>query len=415
MQHFPPFSLSFNPPFPSFSNFSISFYTSPLSVFHSLLRYGYSSLKHTVCVCEILCLCSVYISCGWVAKASAVTGCQCDLWAHHTLSEPASHTDAHTYTADGHLNTNTHTHAHISCDGQSYFIKLTPDQSQMHWRRTKTLSHHSHTHSFVQCITSTQTSEWRRILQRREKGKKSQPLKLRLFYSSSFLRCLPWLILFSWYVKDLLEYKLIRTFLSHRVCFMAAWRSRAIYLAAFTASLSNISILKHCFSAVNASTRLIRIAENVFSTRSNEPGLLSGLRHISSMQLCRKAYSPKSMCVCALNRHTSSLSRSACMCDSVTSVCTCLVVTGQQTWKVGQQQREGGARKSDSDTLSTCESTATGLVWSRSSWLTAVGKELGERRGVLVVGPLGEGNEGEEEEEEDEGEKSRMCLLMHLS
>lgn len=33
--------------------------------------------------------------------------------------------------------------------------------------------------------------------------------------------------------------------------------------------------------------------------------------------------------------------------------------------------------ESDSDTLSTCESTTTGLLWSRSSWLTAVGEELG--------------------------------------
>lgn len=113
-------------------------------------------------------LCSVYISCGWVAKASAVTGCQCDLWAHHTLSEPASHKDAQTH---AHTRTHrtwtfedehTHTHAHISRDGQSHFIKLTPDQSQMHWRLTKTLSHRTHTYSVFQCITSSVDKELKR-------------------------------------------------------------------------------------------------------------------------------------------------------------------------------------------------------------------------------------------------------------
>lgn len=90
-------------------------FTTAPSVSHSLLRYDHDSLKHTLCACVCLCdwecLRSVYISCGWVAKASAVTGCQCDLWAHHTLSEPASHTDecAHTHTQ----NTDRHTHTHI--------------------------------------------------------------------------------------------------------------------------------------------------------------------------------------------------------------------------------------------------------------------------------------------------------------
>lgn len=50
---------------------------------------------------------------------------------------------------------------------------------------------------------------------------------------------------------------------------------------------------------------------------------------------------PPSVCVCAVNYHRSSLSLSACMRSCVTSVCTCLVVTGQQTWKLGQRQSEG--------------------------------------------------------------------------
>ena len=75
----------------------------------------------------------------------------------------------------------------------------------------------------------------------------------------------------------------------------------------------------------------------------------------------------------------------------------------------GRKERGG---ESDSDTLSTCESTTTGLLWSRLSCLTAVGE------GVCGVGwwgslPTGRGGGGEWEEEE-EGE-SRMCLLMRLS
>lgn len=91
------------------------------------------------------------------------------------------------------------------------------------------------------------------------------------------------------------------------------------------------------------SGEMLQSKKNVFLSCSNckNHRLLSGLSHISCMQLCREAYSPKSMCVCALNRHTSSLSLAACACAcaclcvcmrcSVTSVCTCLVVTGQQT------------------------------------------------------------------------------------
>lgn len=85
------------------------------------------------------------------------------------------------------------------------------------------------------------------------------------------------------------------------------------------------------------SGEMLQSKKNVFLSLSNckNHRLLSGLSHISCMQLCREAYSLKSMCVCALNRHTSSLSLAACVCVcmrcSVTSVCTCLVVTGQQT------------------------------------------------------------------------------------
>lgn len=53
------------------------------------------------------------------------------------------------------------------------------------------------------------------------------------------------------------------------------------------------------------------------------------------------------MCVCTrvfvlwTVTHQVFLSLSACLCHCMTSVGTCLVVTGQQTWKLGQQQSGG--------------------------------------------------------------------------
>lgn len=147
-----------------------------------------TALYDTHSGCVSVCLCSVYISCGWVAKASAVTGCQCDLWAHHTLSESASHRDTHTHTLNIYIyrrtlrirHTHTHvrivdghsqTHAHIACDGQSRFIKLTPDQSQIHWWNVQTLSEHTHVLPFNAWLPFRQKSA-----ENREKSKKSQPL-----------------------------------------------------------------------------------------------------------------------------------------------------------------------------------------------------------------------------------------------
>lgn len=70
----------------------------------------------------------------------------------HCLSLPVTQTRTHTNThaRSGQWTLeDEHTHSHISCDGQSHFIKLTPDRSQMHWRHTKhRLSIHIHTFPF---------------------------------------------------------------------------------------------------------------------------------------------------------------------------------------------------------------------------------------------------------------------------
>lgn len=97
----------------------------------------------------------------------------------------------------------------------------------------------------------------------------------------------------------------------------------------------------------------------------------NSVSHINCVQLCRDIPPPQ-VYVFVQWTITHQASLSACMCSCMTSVCTCLAVTGQQTWKLGQWQSAGRERKSSSDTLSTCESTTTGLLWSRSSWLTTV-------------------------------------------
>lgn len=69
----------------------------------------------------------------------------------------------------------------------------------------------------------------------------------------------------------------------------------------------------------------------------------NGLSHISCLKLSTEAYSnPGWKCLCIEPSHTShpsSLHLREAVC--VTSVCTCLVVAGQQTWKVGQIERKG--------------------------------------------------------------------------
>lgn len=93
------------------SPFSFSPFLLCLSLSPEISLRFFKTHTHTHWESDCVCLCSVYISCGWVAKASAVTGCQCDLWAHHTLSEPASHTEAYMYT-------HTQKHTQTTVDGQ---------------------------------------------------------------------------------------------------------------------------------------------------------------------------------------------------------------------------------------------------------------------------------------------------------
>lgn len=79
----------------------------------------------------------------------------------------------------------------------------------------------------------------------------------------------------------------------------------------------------------------------------------------------------------------------------------------------------GGGKKKKHTLSTTCESTTTGLLWSRSSWLTAVGEERagGGAGGGVGGGGLPTGREGlwEGVSRERERERRRMCLLMRSS
>lgn len=101
----------------------------------------------------------------------------------------------------------------------------------------------------------------------------------------------------------------------------------------------------------------------------------NGLSHISCMQLCREAYSPQ---VYVFVHWTITHQASPALHVRVAvwpafALVWLLQDNKPENW---DSSREKGERESDSDTLSTCESTTTGLLWSRSSWLTAVGEEF---------------------------------------
>lgn len=108
--------------------------------------------------------------------------------------------------------------------------------------------------------------------------------------------------------------------------------------------------------------------------------------------------------------HVRPLARRACTCDQCLRLSRRSRTTDLKTGTAAGRKAETG--ESESDTPSTCESTTTGLLWSRSSWPTAVGEERGAEVGgvVVVVCPLGGGvGEGRK------GEEWRTCLLMHSS
>lgn len=106
-----------------------------------------------------------------------------------------------------------------------------------------------------------------------------------------------------------------------------------------------------------------------------------------------KPYSLKSTRVCALNHHTSNLS--LCTCDRCLHLSSCSRTTDLKTGTAAERRQRRGERFRPPPTTTTpptapfppptCESTTTGLLWSRSSWLTAVGEELGAEVGGVVV------------------------------
>lgn len=162
----------------------------------------------------------------------------------HTVWACQSHrrTHAHTYThsVDG--------HTHISCNGQSHFIKLTPDQSQMHWRRTNTYT----SLLFPSMHYIQQTRKWRGVAQKKGKGQKVTATGAETCWFQFLPSLSPsthTVLLYSRCAKGLLVYKF-----GQLVCLVAVYRSRGIYLtdwwSVFTVGLTNntcFSIWQHLF------------------------------------------------------------------------------------------------------------------------------------------------------------------------